>query len=274
MLVKDEADVIETTVRHLATQVDEIIVADNLSTDATGEILARLAADGDLPLTVMVDDEPGYYQSRKTTKLAQIAWELGHEWVVPCDADEIWYSVFGRLADVLAMHVAYDVVTAEMYDHVPTVLDDAGELDPVRRIRWRRDRRGALPKVACRLGPDLTVEMGNHAANYQGHAGATREWGVTIRHFPYRSPEQFVRKAVNGAAAYAASDVPAEFGGHWRQYGQLVEEHGERAAHDWFHHWFYSDAPPLSPAGDRATADPYRLREDPAPIGGFPTPAG
>lgn len=260
MLVKDEADVIEATVRHLLTQVDHVIVSDNGSTDGTRDILAAL------PVELRDDPTLGYYQAAKTSALARDALEQGHEWVVPCDADEIWHSAFGRIADVLAAHVGVDIVTAEMYDHVPTAADDPEQLDPTVRIGWRRGTRGALPKVACRLVPGLRIKMGNHNARYS-YVPVVHEWGVTIRHFPYRSPEQFVRKAVNGAAAYAAApDIPEAFGGHWRGYGKMIEQHGEQAGHDWFHTWFWSDDPPRPPAGCR-TDDEENLFYDPAPIG-------
>lgn len=265
MLVKDEADVIEATVRHLLTQVDEIIVSDNLSTDGTREILETL------PVVLKTDAEPGYYQASKTTKLAALALGLGHEWVVPCDADEIWYSTFGRLGDVLAAHVNVDLVTAEMYDHVPTSEDDLAVADPTVRIGWRRRNRGALPKVACRLSPGLRIQMGNHNARVGGRSPVVHEWGVTIRHFPYRSKEQFVSKAINGAAAYAAAgrDIPETFGGHWRGYGKMIADHGPQAGYDWFHAWFYSDDPPLPPAACRTDGTSEKLLHDPAPIGGL-----
>ena len=47
-MVRDEADIIETTVRHMLTQVDVVIVADNRSVDGTREILDSLP--GALPL--------------------------------------------------------------------------------------------------------------------------------------------------------------------------------------------------------------------------------
>ena len=41
-MVRDEADIIETTVRHMLTQVDVVIVADNRSVDGTREIVEQL----------------------------------------------------------------------------------------------------------------------------------------------------------------------------------------------------------------------------------------
>lgn len=260
MMAKDESDIIETTVRHLLTQVDEVIVADNLSSDGTYEILQGL------PVDLLVDDEVGYYQAAKTTRLAYRALEHGHSWVVPCDADEIWYSNNGRVSELLELTGAM-IVTAEMFDHVPTTDDDPNELDPVLRIGWRRRERGTLPKVACRLDPNLRIAMGNHSAHYtDAREVATLVHGLVIRHFPYRSEGQFVKKAVNGAAAYkAATDLPESYGGHWRGYGEMVERAGEQAAIDWFHAWFHSDAPPLPPPACRGS-DQLRLIYDPAPV--------
>lgn len=258
MMVKDECDIVETTVRHLLTQVDEVIVADNLSSDGTYEILQGL------PVELLVDEEVGYYQASKTTRLARIAFTHGHGWVVPCDADEIWYSNVGTVAELLALTDAM-IVTAELFDHVPTS-DDPDEPDPVLRIGWRRREMGALPKVACRLDANLRIAMGNHGAHYtDAREVTTLVRGLVIRHFPYRSEAQFISKAINGAAAYkAAKNLPEGFGGHWRGYGEMIERAGEQAAIDWYHSWFHSDAPPLPPPACRA--DQPTLIYDPAPV--------
>jgi glycosyltransferase involved in cell wall biosynthesis len=236
-MAKDEADIIGASVAHMLTQVDRVIVADNGSTDGTRAILDQLDVD------LLDDPDVAYLQSEKTTALAQIARSDHHaDWIVPFDADEVWYSPFGRIADVLeGIEPQWLVAAARLYDHVATA-QDPDDPDPVGRIGWRRPDPVPLPKVACRWRDDLTIEQGNHGARYDG--GATiRDGLLVVRHFPYRSAEQFVRKARNGAAAYNATNLPPEVGAHWRQYGAIAEAHGDDACADIFRTWFWSADP-------------------------------
>lgn len=244
-IVKDEADIIEGVVRHMLDEVDHVVVGDNLSTDGTLEILQQLIHEFDDRLSVYVDDEVGYYQSAKMSVLAHVAGEAGAEWVVPFDADEWWYSPFGRIGEVLEkIPPQFLTASATLYDHVATG-SDPEDADPLRRMGWRRRAPSGLPKVACRTRDDLVIEQGNHAASYEG--GATN-WPdqLVVRHFPFRSAEQMTRKAINGAAAYAATDLPDDVGAHWRQYGALIAAHGEEAMHDVFHQWFFAEYPEVN----------------------------
>jgi hypothetical protein len=191
ILCKDEEDVIETTVRHLVTQVDEVVVCDNLSTDGTRDILDQL--ERELGIVVQTDAEVGFRQAEKTTQLAQDARARGHGWFIPVDADEIWYSGDGRrIADFLD-GVSLDVtfVKAAILNHVATALDPEDEPNPVRRLGWRQRQPLAYQwwKVACRCRPDLEIAMGNHSA--RTHGPGREETGLEIRHFPYRSSAQF-----------------------------------------------------------------------------------
>lgn len=242
-MVRDEEDIIASTVAHMLGQVDVVIVADNRSVDGTREIL-----DG-LDVIVIDDPEVGYFQSEKMSRLAHFAREeFGADWVVPFDADEWWYSPHGRIADVLDGMSVWPIVTAELFDHVATGLDPAG-VDPVMSMGWRRRTPGVLPKVACQTAPDLVIEQGNHGAHYD--APAPTAPGLVVRHFPYRSPEQFTRKALNGAEAYAATDLPDDTGRHWREYGRLAEAGGPDVLHDVFRRWFWVAEP-----GDDLIFDP------------------
>lgn len=244
--VKDEADIIGSTVAHMLTQVDHVIVEDNGSTDGTLGILAGLDVE------VLHDPTVGYYQSAAMSRLAALA-ANGHgaTVVVPFDADEVWYSPHGRIADVLADFPAASIFTARLYDHVATGADPAG-IDPVARIGWRRRAATPLPKVACAPLAPVTIHQGNHGCDY----GATQDNLLVVRHFPYRSVDQFVSKVRNGAVAYAATDLPEDVGAHWRQYGALLESGGPEAIGDVFRAWFWTAAPDVDPA----------LIFDPAPV--------
>jgi glycosyltransferase involved in cell wall biosynthesis len=239
-MVKDEADVIEGTLRHLASEVDRIIVADNGSTDGTIEILDKLTHE--LPLEVIDDQEPAYYQSEKMSRLAARAARDGATWIVPFDADEIWYCHWGRLREVFAdLPAEINVVPAKLYNHFATALDPAEEPDPFRRMMWRQRQPGAMPKVAFRWERDAVILQGNHGIELPSGAQVF-DAQTELRHFPYRSAEQMVRKARNGAAAYAATTLSETAGAHWRQYGALLDAYGEHVIEDVFreHFWFLS----------------------------------
>lgn len=258
-MVRDEADVIRSTVSRMLEQVDAVIVADNLSTDATGAILAELASEHS-NLVVYVDDDPRYLQSEKMTALARLAIEdFGAGWIVPFDADEVWYSPHhARVADALAeVGARWHVAPATLYDHVATGLDP-DELDPVSRIGWRRRNPAPLPKVAARARADVVIEQGNHGAHYEEFEPAWLDPVLVVRHFPYRSVDQLVRKVRNGAAAYAAAgDLQrADHGAHWRQWGVLLDTVGEEAIAEIFRKWYWRADParPVTIEGEKQPA--------------------
>lgn len=252
-IVKNEDDVIEHTIRHMLTQVDFVIVIDNGSTDSTYDILESLAQV--FPDTVYTRQsiEP-FNQSDIMSALAQEAGEKGAQWVVPFDADEIWFCLEGEIRHLL-MGARKDlaVVSATLYDHYGTSMDLA-KGSPFERLVWKKKLPGALPKVACRVTPDLIIDHGNHSARYK-YLPHIEKYPIEIRHFPYRSPEHMVRKAVNGSLGLKSAGLNEAIGGHWHGYAKMVADHGEEALHDWYRQYFWF-------------ADPENqgLVRDPAPI--------
>ena len=93
-MVRDELDVIGTTLDHLLSQgVDRVLVADTGSVDGTRELLEERARDDDRVL-VGVDPIVAYYQAEKMTWLAHRAWRAG---VFPNAADGIEEAEKGRV---------------------------------------------------------------------------------------------------------------------------------------------------------------------------------
>ena len=221
-MVRDEADIIDQTMINLRVQgVDRFIVLDNGSTDRTRSLLACSDVE------VIDDPEVGYHQDAKMSKLARLAHEQGATWVLPFDADEYWYCPDGdTIAGTLhTLPADVNVVAAQEFKHWPTPWDDPTP-DPFQRIRWRETEPHRLHKVCFRATADPKVHMGNHGVNFGGYDPDRPDpayLALELRHYPYRSFNQFARKVRNGREAYEAADLHPMFGTHWREMGAYTD---------------------------------------------------
>jgi hypothetical protein len=188
------------------------------------------------------------------SRLAELAVEqYDATWVIPADLDELWVCKQDRVGVWLqSLPRDVGVVTADLYNHFPSSIDPPGD-NPFETIVWRQRDPGALPKVALRWQEGAVIAQGNH--DVFGVDGG-RVPGLEIRHFPYRGTQQFLNKCKQGAAAYAATDLPPETGAHWRSYGQILEQHGEDALLEVFYRWFWF----LSPVDGGLIYDPAPYR--------------
>lgn len=258
-MVRDEGDVIEGTILHWLGEVDRVLVADNRSIDGTRDILHSLAATHP-NLTVIDDLDPAYYQAEKMTALAATAasWYPATlpPWIVPFDADEIWTTVDDDPIRVCLdglWRAGYNAVIASLYDHYVTALD-ATDPNPFRSMIWRTAAPAPLAKVAFRWVHGAQIHQGNHGVTLPTGSPEWAEGKLRVDHFPYRSATQMIHKAHNGAEAYRLTDLPRDTGLHWRQYGELLERHGEDALREVFREHFYY----LSPVDSGLVYDPAR----------------
>lgn len=233
--VRDEVDIVEQSIRRMATQVDHIICGENFSQDGTREILDRLA--GELPLTVIDDTAKNFEQREVLTGYAQRAREeLGATWVVPFDMDELWAADEGRVSDALSeLPETVLLAPARLLNHTSTRDDDWDNPDPFTRMVWREVEVLPLPKVAARALPNMWIDHGNHAAHFDGVRRAPSVDGVLgARHFPYRSPEQFIKRVKIAWPMLRDSGLPRSHGQHMWEYGEHLDEFGEEGLRNWF----------------------------------------
>lgn len=224
LLVRDEADVVASTVEHLLAQgVTTVVATDNGSVDGTVEILQSYAQRGVLEL--LHEPAHDYRQAQWVTAMARRAVAVhAADWVLNVDADEFWTPKdrTRRLVDVLAdVPPQYGTVLARRTDLVGF---PAREDRPwPARLRWRNlatvSERGTPlgPKVCHRGDPEVDVPQGNHDATGSGLGERLPAEPLEILHVPLRSWAQFRTKIANGGSAYAANaELPVDVGWHWR----------------------------------------------------------
>ena len=120
------------------------------------------------------DAEPAYLQSAKITLLAEAAASAGAKWIIPFDADELWYGSRSTLAETLSSARA-PIARAVVHNAFPS--PDGGD-------GLRLDQSPHYDdKVAFRPFPGVVVAMGNHEVSRPGRS----ESSLRILHRPWRS---------------------------------------------------------------------------------------
>ncbi len=217
-MMHNEQDVVEHVLTHLFEQgVDAMIVADNMSDDATPAILATLAERH--PLHVVRDTWQAHAQGTKMTLLTQLARRCGADWVVPFDADELWFASGTSVADFLRTTDA-DVVTADLHNVFPGVDDDDEEPDAFLRLTQFDTSASPVGKIAFRPRRLYKLWEGNLDVNM----GGSRSAGLHIAHYPFRSFEQMAGKLRHGRRAMELTRFSSETGSHWRIAGAWSDE--------------------------------------------------
>jgi hypothetical protein len=206
-MVRDEEDIIEETVLNLFDEgIDQILVADNLSADATPRILASLAQR--LPVHVVADPVGPYWQAEKMTLLARAAARFGARWIVPFDADEIWRGEDGLSVAETLRRSPTPIVSARWLDYVPIQVADRGPF--ANRCPYRVPEAREVGKVAFRANWLARLNTGNHSVALPDRSSSP---GLRIAHFRFRSIEQMRHKAITAVAAIreARSSLRADY---------------------------------------------------------------
>ena len=198
LLVQNEVDIVDTWLRyHLARGVDVVIVTDHRSDDGTSEVLHEHARDG--TVAVHREDADVLRQGEWVTRMARAAvTEHGADWVIPSDADELWWPRSGSFHEILeAVPQRFGVVRGLMR-HFVLRLGDAPFFERM-TVRARPTADLSKPhhaqvKIAHRGVADAVVSTGNHDVEGTG-LRLLREWfPFEVFHFPVRDELQLEAK--------------------------------------------------------------------------------
>lgn len=217
-MMRNEAETARHVIEHLLDQgIDTILVADNNSTDETMDVLATFDK---AQVHVAVDPSMAYEQSVKMTVLSEIARRSGADWIVPFDADELWFADGGRTVGEMLRACDADVVRAQLHNVFPGVDDDATELDPFLRLHRIDTEPAEFSKVAFRSQRLVRLDMGNLDVVRRGR----RTDGLFIAHYPWRSLDHLSQKVRHGRTAMAATNMPEQMASHWRVVGAWSDD--------------------------------------------------
>lgn len=229
LLVRDEEDILRENLEfHFSKGVDEVLLMDNLSTDATREI--ALEYERARCLHYMFQPDDNYAQGAWVTGMARRAYvELRADWVINSDADEFWFPHTGSVKDTLgALPERVNAVVAQR-------MNFAGRTPNGEPFWQRMTARHATPlnalgkplppKVAHRGRADVHVAQGNHEVRFDSEAVECAPVAIDILHFPVRSRTQYRNKIVKGGQAYARNNtLDPGVGNTWRQLYSLCEQ--------------------------------------------------
>lgn len=211
-MVRNEADVIESFVRHNLGWADRLYVAVHESSDETLSILQALQQDG-LPIFLSEVKGAAQLQSEVVTALMRQAVAEGASFVVPLDADEFLLpdggntpgqSVGAFCRSIFAVMDEKKVYAIPWVRYVPR----SGHGFLLSRRAYREKWPDGLTKTVLGAGAvretQLEISQGSHLALLMGKDGERQAIvpemvkGIHIAHYPWRSEEQAAKKAAVG----------------------------------------------------------------------------
>jgi predicted O-methyltransferase YrrM len=207
-LVKNEADIISLWLSHVCELFDLVYIVDHQSTDGTREFLIDVAKSENKILLYSFD-QPGYFQSEITNKLAQCAAQkYPHAWLFPIDADE-FLSVRSRneFTTLLETKDPKEILLLNWLNCVPMYLNN----DNVLKLGFSclfSNKPSVYNKVAVNsrnfLNRGLRFFQGNHFLVFDsGHPVHDKQTDFTkLYHLPIRNVEHFALKCIQGVISY------------------------------------------------------------------------
>lgn len=228
--IRNDADIVESWVRHHLRVLDRLHVVVHSPEDGTDEVLKALVAEG-LPLDLTFHFDPAYPQSSLITRAAR---RLKPAYVFLLDADEFIRQDRPTLESALS-----GVQAPAAYTFLQTYLWQPNELNepPLAYLTHRLTEEGRATKLV--LTPEFwnthttaIVSDGNHWL-YNCIADIP-DLPVQLAHFPVRSNEQMRMKTIIGTLAKHLVDGTDRRGVHWGECFQKLEDMNVEPV-EWLH---------------------------------------
>jgi glycosyltransferase involved in cell wall biosynthesis len=237
-MVRNEKDVIEFCIEHhLAQGLDYIYICDNGSIDGTYEYLLEKSQNDSR--VVLIRELGDFHQQAIINSLSNMAYQNGCEWVVPFDADELWFSPNTLKVDLA--NIFYPSIRIEMKNFVQSskVIDPKN--NTYLNTKWRLPdgsekidlnnvvngtssiiENPAFYKYIVKTSPTLSIAPGAHS--YTGQDPDTyigKEFDAY--HIPIRSYRALQIKAEQGQRLIDAGYNPGH-GWHVQRYANLNKD--------------------------------------------------
>jgi hypothetical protein len=246
MIIGTDGDIAGFTVKHLIGEgIDKVLIDLVPVEDDTADIIHDLKRGYPDRIEIFPSDSIAIWGSRRMTALANIAYERGCDLILPCDSDELFFSRNRiPLADEIR-NAQGTIFGVQVFMHLASWDDDLEEKNPFKKMRNKQDKPLGLNKIIARFNPKMIIDEGNHGAKWLNGDPIPGSWSpIEMRHFPYRSAEQFLSKIiVTKKAMDATPGYPREWGVHYRLYADSLAKAGPEAVKDWYRRWFYISEP-------------------------------
>jgi hypothetical protein len=236
-MVRNEIDVIEFCIEHhLAQGLDYIFICDNGSTDGTLEYLKNKSSSDSR--VILYEEAGNFHQEKIINKLSALAYENNCQWVVPFDADELWFS-----EDTLKINLS-NITEASVKIKLQDFIQSSDIISPRTNtylpIKWRLEENlqqlnledvvkgnrsmienPSFYKYIVRTSEKLNISPGAHSFGgqeqtfYEGNE-------FKAYHIPIRSYQALINKAEQGQRLIDAG-YPEGHGWHVQRYAKIYQ---------------------------------------------------
>ncbi len=249
-MVKNEADIIESFVRHALSYADILLVTDHKSTDETRQILNLLQAEG-LAIKINTYEDEGHSQSEVMTQLLYQAIEGEHaDIVIAADSDEFLILNDSHSNENTLRTALQNLDSTKIY-YLPWITYELqySEEDQDIFILSRPCQRNATPDILHKIiigagtakFSQIIITQGNHRALlkplYNQHTKQTSykaevfSHDFHVAHFPQRSRNQYLSKVLCGWITNVARFSEYTFyAAHWQEAFQKYLSTGDISA--------------------------------------------